>query len=972
MANGTLTFLGKWTFTQSDGAVQAAPSGSGLVVGPSPSDGSDRFNAYGTAASFVLQSNVGAYVVAANGGYAATATDPSTADRFTLADDGSGDIHVVDLGTDPTTPASDLWNNADGTVKPVAPGSPPRTASFTKTEITPSLATILRSGFTSSRPDLTWVDFADVDFTGAALLDFTQSTLDDADFSGARFPSGIAFDKSTAAGADFSKAVLASCQFGGVDFKGGARRASFAGAQMSNIDLNHADLTGADLANADMSKAANLANAVFDGADLTGATLRGCLNIYETSLVGATLVGVDFSGSSVTGAMDISGANLTGATLCNPQGSTTIFPGNLVISSSTNFREADLRYLDLHGYDLSNVSFARADLTGCKLDSTKLDNADFGFATLTGVTITGGVSMHGTNLSSASLQGADLSAAQLGAVGQLFRVGDDQSDYADFLTAVRNGDPAAVSRVFASNGVALSGTVVVRTSPFSATAWQVQTAEATYRVVQETIGSTKSLVVYQPTSAAVLANAFMVDVNLKGANMNGVRASGAQLYATAGNSVNLNKAKLNGLQVNNANLGNIDLSQANLAGVNFDYAMLTGADFTGASISTDADGGQPSFNGANLQGAKFDSAQLHDVIFSNAAVAVADPNDASAAAGVWLFSLDAQQASLVTPQLDVASLPLGSASTGAKHVFTIPTGVLPQMQTTGPAPTGVVTAFKNAGITLAQGAVLVVFTTDLFWKLVDGSTAYSIFPSVNTDYQPALGVASGRAYTVGADFWIPLSLASELGNGPVSDAVVKAFSDADVSISTSATLNTAQYPLVWQIISGTDTYTAWLMFDSTVIGVDTSIVVRAGIPNVISVFGGHSIALSAKASVTRLSKGGWQIDNDAENPFNQARGYIEFKAFNRSDGGLDVYGSLIRIVRSSAPGVEEYVNVPCDVTTLSTSVLGGAGNTVCPNGATVSANQRDQLPFDQWLWARYLPSPPRCVPDPQGKFFCPT
>lgn len=956
-----MRFLGKWSWSSGSDSVQIDRTTGKLIVGAKPSDDANRFNAYGTPEAFTLQGSNGKFVALTGNTYVADKGPADPVNRFTLTDEDNA-AHVVDLGPTGATTDHKVWNRNGAAIEPIAQSpSPPATAQFARTIVTHGLDDILAKGF-DSQPDLAWAVLVGADFTVIpTTVDLNLANLTQADLSGALFPPGTPFHHATALETNFTNAQLEGCDFGNANLP----KANFTKAKMSGVDLSGADLTGATLTDADVTQSINLAEAKFDGGTLVRTDFSGAPNIYKTSFAGANLSGAKFKDASVTGWMDLVGADCTGVTLCNPPDSVTVFPTCLRVNAKTNFHGATLQYLDFTGYDLADMNFAHADLTGCKLDNARLDRTNFGFATLDGATLTGGISLHGANLANASLRGADLTGAQLGAVSQLFRVGADAANYNAFLTALRSGDAAGVGAVFTANKRPLTGTVTVRSMVFAPdTAWQVQDASSLYLLFLETVGATKSLNVYQPTVPAVLANAFMVDANLKSANLYGVRASGAQLYATAGRKVNLNQAKVNGLQANNANLGGIDLSQANLAGCNFDYAVLTGANFTGATLSVDANGGQPSFNGANLQGADFGTATLRDVILANAAVAVPNPNAPTTSAGVWLFELGADQAALLVPQLQAASL-------DSDAYPDVPIELLPTMGSTGAVPKGIRRAFADVKVTLAENALLVVLTTELFWVVSAGQDRYAVFQTVNDDYRPALGVASGGGYTLDADFYVPLSVEASLRNGPAAQSVVDAFKAAGHPLGAGATVTTSQHPVVWQIVSGNDTYTLWIAFDSTAMGVDRKIVTRPSIPNLIATFGQASIALSARARITRI-EGGWRIDNDSGNPFNPARGYIEFTVLPNDSRGLEVYGSLMRIIRSTGQGGQEYTNVPCDITRLTDRELAGSGGTICPNGATVAANKDDQLALERWMWARYLPRPPVCVPDPQGKFFCPT
>jgi uncharacterized protein YjbI with pentapeptide repeats len=968
-ANVAMVFLGKWTLTQGTGLVQVNMTSGALSVGPQPSDGSEKFNAYGTAAAFILQAANGSYVVAAGDGYAATKAASDPLNQFSLSDAGSGAIRIVDLGVGGTGPTPYYWNNVSGVLGRVAETPPPpATTLFSQTVVTVGLATILQQGFGTPQPDLTWVNLSGTDFTQAqGGLDLTQVNFTHANMSSTKFDPGTGFDGSSGPHADFSGAILNGCSLGGTDFT----KADFTGAQLKQVQADSAIFNEAVMNQAKFTRAENLAHAKFIGAKLQGVDFTGTGNILDTDFTGADLTGAVFTGSSVTGTMTIKGADLTGAALNNPGGKVTIYPKMIVLDALTNFTGAQLQYIDFSGYALGSMIFTQADMTGCNFQGADLSNAELSYATLDGASFTGTVTLNGANLSNASMKGADLTNAQLGALSGLFSVGSATANYAPFLTALKNDDAAGVQKVFAANGHPLQGTVTITASRFSTTTWTVEATAPTptvYTVIQETVGGVLALDVYTPTTPAVLSNAFMVNVTLTSANLIGINASGASIYGVGGKKPNLNSALLQEAQFDNANLSNADFSSANLSGVSFDYTILTNAVFQNAQLTTAAGGGRATFVGANLQGANFDGATLANVVFTNAALGTANPNNPAVAAGVWLFGLSQAQATLISPEL--ASAAPTNPATKPYHQFTLSLQSLQQLQTPGPVGKGIVNGFATAGITLTSDAVLTIMAESVYWQLTDGQTHYVIFQSYDTaHFQPALGVAAGTQYTPTPQFTLPLSLQGDLNNGPVDAAVIAAFAAAGHPISSSAQINVAQHPTDWQIINGQPDYRVYSLWLDLSAGT-TTITVRPAISNVITAFYNASIGLSIRSTVTAIASGGWSVNNDSEDPFNPVKNYIIFSLIPNAANGLDVYGAFMRIARLKSPTVTEYFNIPAAVTKITQAQMQGPGN-VCPNGDFATTNQKNKLPYAQWLRARIAPRPPFCVPDPAGMYVCP-
>lgn len=958
-----MVFIGKWRLTQAAMSVRIDQATGILALGSGDAGGNDHFNAYGTATQFVLQGANGKYVVWTGSAYAATGTVDGAINQFTWLASGAAAGGMVDLGIDGSGADRCLWN-AQGTslTRTAYVTPPPPSATFALNIVTPGLAEILRGGFDSPMPDLIWVNLAQTDFTQAlARLDFTTSLLNNADLSHCQFDYSTAFDGSQAPGVRFIGARLQLSSFGSVNCQG----ADFTDANLAGVQADNGDFTNATFTNAVLKQAGNLAHARFVNAKCQNADFSGTLNIYDTDFTGADLTGARFTGASVTGSMTIRGANLTDAALNNPSG-VTIYPGKIILDATTNFTRCQLQNIDFSGYMLANNIFTGADMTGCSFHGATLTGAELAYAKLDTCKFTGTALLNGANLSNASAKGADFTNAQLGALSSLFSVADGSANYTILLDGLNTDNAAKVTQVFAANGYTLAGTVTITPSRFSDITWTVQATAPTtqsYTVIQQSIGGVMTLTVYSPTTPAVLSNAFMVNAIMTGANMIGVNAAGASIYGIGGSKPNLNAALLQDAAFNNANLSNADFSSADLGGVNFDYAILTNSVYQHARLTTSGTGTRASFVGANLQSANFDGAVINNVNFANAAVSLANPANGSLSAGVWLFTVPQPQAALITAEL-------GAAASGQ---FTLTNQALQQLQTPGPVGPGIVNAFKQQGITLTADAVLSIMGEGIYWQLTDGTTHYVIFESYDPRaYAPALGVALGSQYTTSAQFYLPLSTEPYLKNGPVTPQVIAAFAAASHPISASAQVIIAQHPTDWQIINGAPAYQVYALWLAVVSNAGLTITVRPAIPNVISAFAAASTALSTRATVSKLStNNGWYVSNDAQDPYNPVINYITFNLIQgQPNDPVDVYGAVMRIARLSGPDDLQYFNIAPGITVLAQSQLSGPGN-VCPNGDFATTNQANGLPYTKWLRARVAPRPPRCIPDPNGMFFCP-
>ncbi len=154
--------------------------------------------------------------------------------------------------------------------------------------------------------------------------------------------------------------------------------------------------------------------------------------------------------------------------------------------------------------------------------------------------------------------------------------------------------------------------------------------------------------------AATLQGAYMKNVNLAGAKLNGTSFQYADFHTNIPanciptdcnktSCASLAYASLNGTNMSNAYMTGTDFSYSTIISTNFSNAVLTGAKFTNASISRDLNIANPSnFNGAFLQGTDFTNATIQGTSFTNAYI---DLNSTTGNAMYFKFSTGSQHTS---------------------------------------------------------------------------------------------------------------------------------------------------------------------------------------------------------------------------------------------------------------------------------------------------------------------------------------
>jgi len=945
-----MDFTGKWAFKGQDGNyILLDTSTTQLKTGPQSTDKNENFNAYGTNTAFIFQANNGKYAETSGDGYKADLARTGNINYFALESAGGNSYRIVDLGPGGTGTTQYYLNSINGSIQRIEKSTnPPATTLFTQTIVTVGYSQFKKTGFTTAKPDMSWVYLSGLDLTGPAYqtTDFTNADLSNVILTGTRMQAST-FTNTNLSGATIKN----SADLTGAKLVG----ANLTNADMSYSYLNSTTLTGATLTGAKMVKT-QLNNVIYSSA--TSKTTAKNVDMTNAYLSNADFTAADLTGSILTGAsmknINFIDTNLTNVTMSNPAppAAATIDLSDSKISSKTYFNGTKMRYVDLRNHDLQNNVFTYADLTGSKLDNTKLNGAELSYATLDYATLTGNIPMFGANLSNASLTGADLTGAQMGAISLLFRVSNaDQVN--SFKTALNNNDVAAVTQVFKDNGVTLVGVVTITASTYApGSVWEVKDSQTTYTVRLEQVNGADTLAVYTAATAAVLSNVFLKDAILTSANLYNCRGAGAQIFGTAkldGNAI-LERAIFD-----NSNMGNLNLKQAKLYGVILDYATLTGAQFDGAFLKPDAGGGQASLSHANLQGASFTDTQLDYAIFTDAAVSVARTEGSTDIDGVWLFS-DAEDQNIIS-ELNLCGNP--------DQQLTLDP-LLKQFLTAGPVQTQVRQAFADYGITLGTNAVCTILLNGPYWTITDGSTIYDIIQACDKKtYTPALGVSKEPDPTM--LFTLPYYLEDDLQNGPVDQAIRDAFFAKGISLGTSAYVTALQTPTDWQIIDTPTSYSLWIGLDPYC---NLSISARPSMPNILSLFSEHSMPLTYRATVYLPEAGRWELDNDSNNPYNPVTNYIKFNISDSTeDKALDIYGSMLRILQLNPSGESEYKNIRCDQTVLPQNLL--KDNTVCPNSQRTQVNIQQGLPYKKWMRARVLPKPPYCIPSADGMYYCP-
>ena len=185
-----------------------------------------------------------------------------------------------------------------------------------------------------------------------------------------------------------------------------------------------------------------------------------------------------------------------------------------------------------------------------------------------------------------------------------------------------------------------------------------------------------------------------------------------------------------------------------------------------------------------------------------------------------------------------------------------------------------------------------------------------------------------------------------------------AFIPHHITLSAAAQIQTIDPGTVWQIVDEPQSYTLWEDQDENG---NTELYAAPSLCITRAAFQQNNLILRWQASAAVDAPGQqWLLDNDSENPQNFSTGYVSF-ILSLNGSMLDVHGTAVRVERLGDNQQLQMDTENCNVTTLAVTNMNG--QTVCPNGTTLSVNQQSGENWDKvWLRAATPPKPPTCVP----------
>lgn len=388
--------------------------------------------------------------------------------------------------------------------------------------------------------------------------------------------------------------------------------------------------------------------------------------------------------------------------------------------------------------------------------------------------------------------------------------------------------------------------------------------------------------------------------NLSGINLHGADLTGAVLQGADGlPAATLSLAFLGDAKLTDAQLTGVNLSHASFYGGNADAdnAVMTHVDFANANL------GSADLTQGNLEGARLDGASLVNAILSGANL-----RPFEGVIGASLVQASLQGADLTEAQLQGANLANAAVALDAGvPLFPVAADLAADLDRRE-LSAEVVGAFAEHGIELLPciDPRVLVETVGGSWRI---ALRKAVGPTGATYRTFALRRVSGGVEVSGTTlFGAPVELftaegdyAGALDDGLLASGLLAAFRDSDYPLPPCAN--------------------PW-------IGV-----------------------VSAGSS--------WELTEELSSANAASRGYTGFR-WVAEEGAIQVYGSLITVVRPNGAGQLTLEVVPVGPTKIDPSSFDDT--TTCPNQSSYGANVAAGLTWKQMMTAVAPPKPPNCIP----------
>jgi uncharacterized protein YjbI with pentapeptide repeats len=671
------------------------------------------------------------------------------------------------------------------------------------------------------------------------------------------------------------------------------------------LTVQQADLTGANLAGANLMGVA-FSLATISGADLTGAKMTGTVDMTSATMIGANLTGVDLTDAqmpSVTADRAILtdakliGVTLTDAKLPGAKLIRTKLSGFSALMSNVDFTGADLTDADFTEASVRTVTLLGTDLTGVSMSNPKGQT----FVDLTDAKVDSG-----TNFTSAKLQYVDLSGKDLS--NCVMTHVDLTGSKLDNVKLIGTELSYAVL-----DGCSMTGNIAMFGANFSNAQMtaarlpgaQMGSISLVFRIVNDTAGKQAYdafLKALNGGEAKGVTDAFLANgvkltapVNVLGSTFAPgrawtVSATGAtytvRLETTAGTDSLAVYQPAPAAILTNAYMRDAVLTSANLFNVRASGVQLYGTARLDGQVILEG----VQFDSANLSGINLKQARLDGVNFGHATLTAAHFD------GAWLTP-DARggQASLANANLQ------GATFTDAHLGDAILTDAA-------------VSVARTEGSTQVEGV----------W----------LFSTRSTETLSAQLSAATKQIS------LPVAIAPQLVQGPVTDGVRNAFQKQGVTLSTNALAVVQDTGPVWTIADGANTYRVFQACDKAnyvpALGVAksaTSLTVSFTIPlylerdlrtgpvsdSVRKAFAAGGVTLGTDAKVTAATMNtDWQV--------------VDTNASYDLWLGLNLDCALAISGRASIPAVLDfYANHSLPLSRRSTVTAGGTGRWAIDN-----------------------------------------